>query len=209
MLRFDGSQPVQSWGFQGARFIAERQETDLWAYFPRDVATPIAYLGRLDELRGLKGGGALELVPFGVGYARRHDGNENMLGSGFKLFGSAGLNLKWHLANDVTLDARVQSRLRAGRGRSGDPEPDQLRDLPAREAAVFPGGHRRVFVPACRSSTRGASAAAPTAPTVGTNQFLADVPFPATIYGAGKLVGRLGPALDDRRAQRRHRPRTV
>ena len=28
-----------------------------------------------------------------------------MLGSGFKLVGSAGLNLKWHLANDVTLDA--------------------------------------------------------------------------------------------------------
>ena len=28
-----------------------------------------------------------------------------MLGSGFKLAGSAGLNLKWHLANDVTLDA--------------------------------------------------------------------------------------------------------
>ena len=71
VLRFDGSQPVQSWGFQAARFIAERQETDLWAYFPRDVATPIAYLGRLDELRGLKGGGALELLPFGVGYARR------------------------------------------------------------------------------------------------------------------------------------------
>ena len=28
-----------------------------------------------------------------------------MAGSGFKLVGSAGLNLKWHLANDVTLDA--------------------------------------------------------------------------------------------------------
>src|SRR6185436_10704541 len=38
VLRFDGSQPVQSWGFQAARFIAERQETNLWAYFPRDVA---------------------------------------------------------------------------------------------------------------------------------------------------------------------------
>jgi len=73
VLRFDGSVPVQSWGFQAARFIAERQETDLWAYFPRDVATPIAYLGRLDDMRGLKGGGALELVPFGVGYARRQD----------------------------------------------------------------------------------------------------------------------------------------
>src|SRR5262245_39843940 len=32
VLRFDGSAPVQSWGFQGARFIAGRQETDLWAY---------------------------------------------------------------------------------------------------------------------------------------------------------------------------------
>ena len=71
VLRFDGSLPVQSWGLQAARFIAERQETNLWAYFPRDVATPIAYLGRLDDLRGLKGGGALELMPFGVGYARR------------------------------------------------------------------------------------------------------------------------------------------
>ena len=30
---------------------------------------------------------------------------DTMLGSGFKLVGSAGLNLKWHLANDVTLDA--------------------------------------------------------------------------------------------------------
>ena len=106
VLRFDGSQPVQSWGFQAARFIAERQETNLWAYFPRDVATPIAYLGRLEDLRGLKGGGALELIPFGVGYARRQDAIEDvMLGSGFKLAGSAGLNLKWHLANDVTLDA--------------------------------------------------------------------------------------------------------
>jgi Domain of unknown function (DUF5916)/Carbohydrate family 9 binding domain-like len=106
VLRFDGSVPIQSWGFQAARFIAERQETNLWAYFPRDVATPIAYLGRLDDLRGLKGGGALELVPFGVGSARRQDAIEGvMAGSGFKLVGSAGLNLKWHLANDVTLDA--------------------------------------------------------------------------------------------------------
>ena len=45
VLRFDGSLPVQSWGLQAARFIAERQETDLWAYFPRDVATPLAVPG--------------------------------------------------------------------------------------------------------------------------------------------------------------------
>ena len=34
VLRFDGKLPVQSWGFQASRFIAQRQETDLWAYYP-------------------------------------------------------------------------------------------------------------------------------------------------------------------------------
>ena len=71
---------MQSWGLQAARFIAERQETALWAYFPRDVATPLAYLGRLDDLRGLKGGGALELLPFGVGFTRRRDADRDDAG---------------------------------------------------------------------------------------------------------------------------------
>jgi len=193
VLRFDGSQPVQSWGLQGARFIAGRQETDLWAYFPRDVATPIAYLGRLDELRGLRGGGALELVPFGVGYARRNDGNETMLGSGFKLFGSAGLNLKWHLANDVTLDGAFNPDF-------AQVEADQVilnltnfeTFLPEKRPFFLEGIDAFSFPLQVFYSRR--IGAAPTAPTVGTNQFLADVPSPATIYGAGKLVGRLGPA---------------
>ena len=98
---------------------------------------------------------------------------------------------------------RVQSRLRPGRSRPGDPEPDQLRDLPAREAAVFPGRHRRVlvsvtgllFAPHRRRADRADG---------GPGQILADVPSPATIYGAGKVVGRLGPGLDHRRAQRDH-----
>ena len=47
--------------------------------------------------------------------------------------------------------------------------------------------------------------AAPMAPTVGTNERLADVPSPATIYGAGKVVGRLGPRVDAGRAERGHR----
>jgi len=192
VLRFDGSLPVQSWGFQGARFIAERQETDLWAYFPRDVATPIAYLGRLEDLRGLKGGGALELVPFGVGYARRQDANENMLGSGFKLFGSAGLNLKWHLANDVTLDAAFNPDF-------AQVEADQVilnltnfeTFLPEKRPFFLEGIEAFSFPLQVFYSRR--IGAAPIAPTMGGEQLL-DVPSPATIYGAGKVVGRLGPA---------------
>jgi hypothetical protein len=194
VLRFDGSQPVQSWGFQAARFIAERQETNLWAYFPRDVATPIAYLGRLEDLRGLKGGGALELIPFGVGYARRQDAIEGvMLGSGFKLAGSAGLNLKWHLANDVTLDAAFNPDF-------AQVEADQVilnltnfeTFLPEKRPFFLEGIDAFSFPLQVFYSRR--IGAAPIAPTVGSMETLADVPSPATIYGAGKVVGRLGPA---------------
>ena len=87
-LRFDSSLPVQSWGFQATRFIAERQETNMWAYFPRDVSNPVTYLGRLDDLRDLKGGGPLELRPFVTGFGRRRDAGPNMLGSGLSLGGS-------------------------------------------------------------------------------------------------------------------------
>jgi hypothetical protein len=194
VLRFDGSAPIQSWGFQAMRFIAGRQETDLWAYFPRDVATPIAHMGRLDDMRGLKGGGALELLPFGVGSARRTDSNENMLGSGgFRLFGSAGLNLKWHLANDVTLDAAFNPDF-------AQVEADQVilnltnveTFLPEKRPFFLEGIDAFSFPLQVFYSRR--IGAAPIAPTVNTDQRLADVPSPATIYGAGKLVGRLGPA---------------
>jgi len=194
VLRFDGSVPVQSFGFQAARFIAERQETDLWAYFPRDVATPIAYLGRLDDLRGLKGGGALELIPFGVGYARRQDAIEGMMaGSGFKLAGSAGLNLKWHLANDVTLDAAFNPDF-------AQVEADQVilnltnfeTFLPEKRPFFLEGIDAFSFPLQVFYSRR--IGAAPIPPTVGTSETLVDVPSPATIYGAAKVVGRLGPA---------------
>jgi hypothetical protein len=193
VLRFDGSLPVQSWGLQAARFIAQRQETDLWAYFPRDVATPIAFLGRLDDLRGLKGGGALELIPFGVGYARRQDAIEGMLGSGFKLAGSAGLNLKWHLANDVTLDAAFNPDF-------AQVEADQVilnltnfeTFLPEKRPFFLEGIEAFSFPLQVFYSRR--IGAAPIPPTVGTTETLVDVPSPATIYGAGKVVGRLGPA---------------
>ena len=194
VLRFDGSVPVQSWGFQAARFIAERQETNLWAYFPRDVATPIAYLGRLDDLRGLKGGGALELVPFGVGSARRQDAIEGLMaGSGFKLVGSAGLNLKWHLANDVTLDAAFNPDF-------AQVEADQVilnltnieTFLPEKRPFFLEGIDAFSFPLQVFYSRR--IGAAPIPPTVASGEYLADVPTPATIYGAGKVVGRLGPA---------------
>jgi hypothetical protein len=192
VLRFDGSLPVQSWGLQAARFISQRQETALWAYFPRDVATPLAYLGRLDDLRGLKGGGALELLPFGVGFTRRRDEDETTLGSGFRFGGSVGLNLKWHLAHDITLDAAFNPDF-------AQVEADQVilnltnfeTFLPEKRPFFLEGIDAFSFPLQVFYSRR--IGAAPMAPTVGTTERLVDVPLPATIYAAGKLVGRLGP----------------
>jgi hypothetical protein len=192
VLRFDSSLPVQSWGLQATRFIAQRQETDLWAYFPRDVGSPVAFLGRLDDLRGLKGGGAVELLPFGVGFARRRDATENMLGSGWNLGGSAGLNLKWHPAQDLTLDGAINPDF-------AQVEADQVilnltnfeTFLPEKRPFFLEGIDAFSFPLQVFYSRR--IGAAPIAPTLGSNLRLVDVPTPATIYGAGKLVGRLGP----------------
>ena len=197
-LRFDGSLPVQSWGFQAVRFIAQRQESDLWAYFPRDVATPVAVMGRLDDLQGLKGAGALELLPFALGDLRRLDAGNGMLGNGLSPHASAGLDLKLHVANDLTLDAAFNPDF-------AQVEADQVilnltnfeTFLPEKRPFFLEGIDAFSFPVSVFYSRR--IGAAPVAPTLGvsTNQQetvpLVSVPLPATIYGAGKLVGRLGP----------------
>jgi hypothetical protein len=191
-LRFDGSLPVQSWGFQATRFIAQRQETVMWAYYPRDVATPLTYLGRIENLRGLKGAGALELLPFAAGFARRRDPVENTRGSDFHLGGTAGLDLKWHAAHDLTLDAAFNPDF-------AQVEADQVilnltnfeTFLPEKRPFFLEGIEAFSFPLSVFYSRRIGSAPPVPAGTTGDQQV--DVPLPSTIYAAGKLVGRLGP----------------
>jgi len=116
-----------------------------------------------------------------------------MAGSGFKLYGSAGLNLKWHLANDVTLDAAFNPDF-------AQVEADQVilnltnfeTFLPEKRPFFLEGIDSFSFPLQVFYSRR--IGAAPLAPTVGTTETPVDVPSPATIYGAAKVVGRLGPA---------------
>jgi hypothetical protein len=159
VLRFDGKLPVQSWGFQASRFIAERQETDLWAYVPRDVAAPIAFFGTSGSA-------------------------------------SAGLDLKWHIAQDLTFDAALNPDF-------SQVELDQIilnlstyeTFLPEKRPFFLEGIDAFSFPMQVFYSRRIGSA--PVAPSLrsdaSSNEELVDVPAPATIYGAGKLVGRLSP----------------
>jgi len=194
VLRFDGKLPVQSWGFQASRFIAQREETDIWSYIPREVAGPIAFFGRLDGLRDLKGAGALELQPFALGQVRRRDASQMSAGGGFDTRASAGLDLKWHVAQDLTFDAALNPDF-------SQVELDQVilnlstyeTFLPEKRPFFLEGIDAFSFPMQVFYSRRIGSAPVPPSlrNDASSNEELLDSPQPATIYGAGKLVGRL------------------
>jgi hypothetical protein len=193
VLRFDGSRAVQSWGFQANRYVAQHQELDLWAYSPRDVANPLAHLGRLENLTGLKQSGALELRPFVTANGRRLDTTDQTSASGYGAGWSAGLDLKWHIAQGLVLDGAVRPDF-------GQVEADQVilnltnyeTFLPEKRPLFLEGTEVFSFPLQLFYSRR--IGFAPTIPTLRTDaaETLVNVPAPATVYGAAKLVGRLG-----------------
>ncbi|MFL5307876.1 MAG: DUF5916 domain-containing protein [Polyangia bacterium] len=203
VLRFDNKLPVQSWGLQMNRFIAQREETDIWAYVPRDVAGPIAFFGRLDGLQGLKGAGALELQPFALGYGRRRDANQMTTGKGYDGGGSLGLDLKWHILQDLTFDAAFnpdfsqveldQVILNLSTYETFLPEkrPFFLEGVDAFSFPMQVFYSRRIGSAPVPPSLRSNAISGPNGQS--TTEQLVDTPVPATIYAAGKLVGRLSP----------------
>jgi len=195
IMRFASGLPVQSWGMQAARYIADRQETDLWAYTSRDVAGGVARFGSLDDLRDLKRGGHFELRPFALGRLRRRDAAEDTVAHGYDRSGALGLDLKWHVTQDLTLDAAIMPDF-------AQVEADQLilnltnveTFLPEKRALFLEGAE--AFATPLQVFYSRRIGNAPTTPTlrtdIGTNtEKLVEVPETALIYGAAKLVGNL------------------
>src|SRR5262249_3545152 len=106
ILRFP-SLPSQSWGLQVRRYISARQEIAEWAFIPRTSAGEVSHYGTLGPFDGLRPGRPFELRPFVLAKLRRRDPTEDTLASGTDLSFAAGLDAKWHIARDLTLDATV------------------------------------------------------------------------------------------------------
>jgi len=104
ILRFR-SLPVQSFGLQVRRYVSMLQEVDEWAYIPRDEGGEVSRYGRLDNLVGLRSSSSLELRPFVSGVLHHHDPESSALARGFDPTLSAGLDAKWHISENLTLDA--------------------------------------------------------------------------------------------------------
>jgi hypothetical protein len=197
VLRFTDDLPVQSWGLWASRYIAMRQEKDDWPFIPRAVGAPVPFFGQLDELRQLRPGGRLELKPFALGRLRQRDPDPTVLASGTDWGGSAGLDLKLHLTQALTLDVAVNPDF-------AQVEADQLVfnlnnyevQYPEKRPLFLEGADALATPLALFYSRRiGSSPATPTLrtgmATPGMEGMLVDVPQAATIYGAAKLIGRV------------------
>ncbi|HMJ50806.1 MAG TPA: DUF5916 domain-containing protein [Polyangiaceae bacterium] len=106
LLRF-ASAPEQTWDLQARRYISELQETDEWAFFTRSAGGEVSHYGKLHGLRGLTPRAPVEVRPFVLGKMERREHSSEQLDSGTLFAASAGLDLKWHPTNDLTLDLAV------------------------------------------------------------------------------------------------------
>jgi hypothetical protein len=197
VLRFTPDLDVQDWGLSALRFIAVRQETDVWPNIPREVASPIAFFGRLDGLQHLDPGEPLELRPFGLGRLQRMGADPTIATSGFESGASAGLDLKLHVTPSVTFDGAVNPDF-------AQIEADQLTFNLNRYEIFYPE-KRPLFLEGAEQFTTplglfysrriGSSPATPTlVTTMSQTERFVRVPEAATIYGAGKMIGRVGDA---------------
>ena len=112
-LRF-GQQEVQEWGIQFERTIRRREEQVLFSFVPKLVRGGVARYAHLDGIRDIEAGRRLELLPYvGVRAERLQLEDATVAGfgnpyrSGSDYFGSAGLDLKYRVSSNLTLDGTV------------------------------------------------------------------------------------------------------
>ena len=106
-LRF-AEQPdgVYRWGINFRRYISRKKETDEWIMVPRSETLQISKWGYVDGIRGIAPPLHLELLPYVSGTARYQTARGAEPWSK-EYRGQAGLDIKYGLARNFTLDATV------------------------------------------------------------------------------------------------------
>ena len=190
ILRFPAV-PSQSWGFQVRRYISARQEIDEWAFIPRNVAGEVSHYGILGPLEGLHSGSPFEIRPFVLARIRRREPTADTLATGTDVSVSAGLDAKWHVSRELTLDTTVLPDF-------AQVEADQVVLNLTTYETFFP--EKRPFfleglgdfaTPVQVLYTRRIGRQ-PDAPDLADGEELVDAPEPSTLYGAAKLSGQIG-----------------
>ncbi len=112
-LRFDRDD-AQVWGIQVERSIHRNQERATFPFTPRLERSGVSRFAHLHGITGIEPGQRLELLPYVVarGEYLQLDppsgaGFDNPYRSGSDHFGGAGVDLKYRISSNVTLDATV------------------------------------------------------------------------------------------------------
>lgn len=206
-LRF-GRQDIQTWGIQVERTIHRNQENATFPFTPVLERAGVSRFAHLEGIQGLDPGRRLELLPYAV--ARGEYLNlptpagvsfENPYRSGSDHFGGIGLDLKYRLASNVTLDATVNPDFGQV---EVDPSVINLTAFETRYEERRPffveGADIFTFGEAGPSGSVGRPpeifysrriGKAPTGSTPSAAVF-SDMPTSTTILGAAKVTGRLG-----------------
>ncbi|HUE95890.1 MAG TPA: DUF5916 domain-containing protein [Longimicrobiaceae bacterium] len=104
----------QSWGIQLERTIHRKQEETIFAFTPKLERGGVPAYGHLEGLEEIRPARRLELLPFVSARAEYREiapaaevAFDNPFRSGSDYFGDAGLDLKYGITSNLTLDATV------------------------------------------------------------------------------------------------------
>ena len=200
-LRFDDAD-VQRWGIQLERTIGRRQEQSVFSFTPKQERGGIARYGHLDGLSDVRQGGGLELLPYMVARAEYIPVETPVdapfpdpFRDGSDYRASGGLDLKYRLASNVTLNATVNPdfgqveldpavvNLTAYETRYEEKRPFFVEGADIfrfGDAGGWEGSNQLLYSRRIGGGTRGGAPGA----------VYEDVPSSATILGAAKLTGR-------------------
>ncbi len=96
------------WGIQIARYIARKNEHTLWKPISKEADRWVSEYGELDGIHGIEPPHRIELLPYTVAGGKSYPREEgDPFNDGGDVWGRVGLDLKYGIASDITLDATV------------------------------------------------------------------------------------------------------
>jgi hypothetical protein len=105
-LRFSGRSNLV-WGLQVERQIARNQEFANWSFTPREQEGGIPRFGHLVGIDNIATGRKLEVMPYVVGRSENVPRGGNPFRDDHEVNADAGLDLKYRVTSNMTLDATV------------------------------------------------------------------------------------------------------
>ncbi|MEW5981396.1 MAG: DUF5916 domain-containing protein [Acidobacteriota bacterium] len=212
-LRFDPG-PRQTWGINVSRVIRRKNETVWLQLVPKNERGMVSRMAHLVDLEGIAPPARFELLPYATARSEfvRPSDSGDPFNDGSRMFGGAGLDVKWGLGGSVTLDGTVNPDF--GQVEL-DPEVinlsafetyfEEKRPFFVEGGQVFRnygrGGGGGGFGPGGMGGGRGGGTGAPQifysrrigrSPQGSVDAGYADKPSATTILGAAKVTGKIG-----------------